>query len=180
MLSSLLHVLEASPDVGLAYGAFNWIDEKENILKTVVNQYVSYHSLLVENPGMSAVLFRRKIYEEVGGYDPKMGCRADQDLYLRILEKSKVVYVNKVLSQQRFDQSCKSYRDQVGGETEESLEWLRDAAVERRKKSRGDWPVRVLFVVPSLPKNSGEYLNTYINNLKRELEDRSSQRPVSP
>lgn len=172
MLWDLSGALDENPGAGLAYGAFNWIDEKENILRTVINQYVGYHSLLIENPGLSAVLFRRKIYEEVGGYDPGIGCRADQDLYLRIIEKSKAVYVYKILSQQRLDQNCKSYRDQVGRETEESLELLRDEAVERRRKSRGDWPVRVLFVVPSLPENSGEYLNEYINELERNLGKR--------
>jgi glycosyltransferase involved in cell wall biosynthesis len=169
MLSELSKALDENPEAGLAYGAFDWIDEKENILRAVVNQYVSYHSLLVENPGLSAVLFRRDIYKRVGGYDQNIGCRADQDLYLRIIEKSKAVYVNKILSQQRLDQNCKSLKDQVTGETEESLERLRENAVERRRKNRSLDPARILFIDSDFSPDTDEIDELYVYESAKNL-----------
>lgn len=169
MILELSKALDENPEAGLAYGAFNWIDQDNKVIATVVNQQAGYHQLLIENPGLVAVLFRRDLYERVGGYDPNIGCRADQDLYLRILEKSKAVYINKILSFQRLDQNCKSYRDQMTGETEKSLEWLRSKAVDRRRRNRDLGPVRILFIVPSFPPDCERLNEMYTFELAKKL-----------
>lgn len=169
MLLELSKALDENLEVGLAYGAFNWINEKGEIIAAIKDQYVGYHSLLVENPGMSAVLFRRSIYEKVGGYNPEIGCRADQDLYLRIIEKSKAVYVDKILSYQRLDERCKSHQDAVSGETEKSLELLREKAVERRRENGELHNLRILFIIFNFPSNTKGIDKLYIYELAKEL-----------
>jgi glycosyltransferase involved in cell wall biosynthesis len=52
-------------------------------------------------PGHGSVMFRRKIYESVGGYRPEFFFSQDSDLWLRLAEKGWLGYVPKVLYQYR-------------------------------------------------------------------------------
>jgi glycosyltransferase involved in cell wall biosynthesis len=52
-------------------------------------------------PGHGSVMFRRTIYEEVGGYRSEFYFAQDSDLWLRLAEKGWLAYVPKVLYQYR-------------------------------------------------------------------------------
>jgi GT2 family glycosyltransferase len=96
-LPALVGALDQHPEAGFAYSAFAWIDEHDRITGVHRDQEVSYRSLLKQNPGIAAFMYRRACQEVVGLYDPALDGAEDWDMWLRIAEQWPAVYVPEIL-----------------------------------------------------------------------------------
>jgi GT2 family glycosyltransferase/tRNA A-37 threonylcarbamoyl transferase component Bud32 len=114
-LEALVAALDAHPDAGLAYSAFGWINESDQITGIHRDQDFSYHSLLAQNPGNASFLYRRACQDRVGQYDPELEGAEDWDMWMRIVEHYSTVYVPEILYYYRMhDRSMTSQkREQV-------------------------------------------------------------------
>jgi len=104
-------VLDADPSIGLVHGNITniGIDGKE--INTTKRNPVFLSGWIFENIftrkadiSCPTVLFRKSCCQDVGGFDAKLaklGCE-DRDLWLRISQKYKIVYIDKVLSNYRI------------------------------------------------------------------------------
>jgi glycosyltransferase involved in cell wall biosynthesis len=113
------------PEVRLVYCFFQYIDQGGNILETVTEHPIknpTYKDLLYCNwvlGSSSAVLIRKKAFDEVGLFDESLRSLEDIDMWIRILRGHKSLYVDKVLVQLR--------------RTITSMSAVKDAAVRKRE-----------------------------------------------
>lgn len=96
-LGHLAGALEAYPEAGFAYSAFANIDADGNAISIRENQSLTYHDILVGNPGVASFMYRRTCQDKVGYYDASVECAEDWDYWVRILEHFETVYVPQVL-----------------------------------------------------------------------------------
>lgn len=87
----------APSDTGLVYTGLQIVDTQENVIKYRKPNYRGciLNELLAENVinTLSSVMVPRKIFEEVGGFDPAFPSRQDLDLYIRIAERYRIDFV---------------------------------------------------------------------------------------
>lgn len=96
-LEALVAALDHHRDAGFAYSAFAWIDDADRITGIHRDQEVTVRSLLKQNPGIAAFLYRRSCQDEVGTYDPALEGAEDWDMWLRLVERHPAVYVPEIL-----------------------------------------------------------------------------------
>ena len=114
-LEALVGALDHYPDAGFAYSAFAWIDAKDRITGIHRDQEVTVRSLLKQNPGIAAFLYRRECQDAVGMYDPALEGAEDWDMWLRIVERYPAVYVPEILYYYRLhdDSMTATKRDRI-------------------------------------------------------------------
>jgi glycosyltransferase involved in cell wall biosynthesis len=82
-----LRELEAEPDAMMAAGVWRLIGEDGQVLtSSPPEQPENVYSALLESCFIStpaAVIYRRELFTEIGGFDSKVSASADYDLYLR-------------------------------------------------------------------------------------------------
>jgi hypothetical protein len=103
-------ILDKDPSVGLVHGNISYIDPNNNETGTAQRNIGFLTGFIFENIFLRkadiscpTVLFRRSCCEEVGTFDLKLtglGCE-DRDLWLRIAQKYKIIYIDKVLAYYR-------------------------------------------------------------------------------
>lgn len=96
-LEALVAALDAHPDCGFAYSAFAWIDDADRITGIHRDQRVSPRTLLTQNPGIAAFLYRRTLQERAGAYDVALDGAEDWDMWVRLVELAPPVYVPEIL-----------------------------------------------------------------------------------
>jgi len=109
-LEEEVRILDTDASVGLVHGRVTCIDSNGNEVRTgkrhpqFLSGYIFDNIFLrKEDIACPTVLFRRSCCEEVGMFDVKLsrlGCE-DRDLWLRIAQKYKIIFVDKVLSYYR-------------------------------------------------------------------------------
>jgi GT2 family glycosyltransferase len=114
-LEALVGALDRFPEAGFAYSAFAWIDAKDRITGIHRDQEVTVRSLLKQNPGIAAFLYRRECQDTVGMYDPALEGAEDWDMWLRIVERYPAVYVPEILYYYRLhdDSMTATKRDRI-------------------------------------------------------------------
>lgn len=127
MISNLVSALEENPTAGLAFCQSRMIDENNGTIGNDFDvreksfQYrCSVSTLLTKSeatkfllraciiPNLSAVLFRRKIFDQIGGFSEAYKVCCDWDLFFRITERYDVAYVALPLN--HFRQHAKTVR----------------------------------------------------------------------
>ena len=88
-LASNLQRFAKRPDCAFVYGSFHRIDAGGRLLNSAEPQSVgedAYESFLKTNlvTMHAAVMYRRDCLEEVGGFDARLRCCEDHELYLRL------------------------------------------------------------------------------------------------
>ncbi|MEE9391294.1 MAG: glycosyltransferase [Planctomycetota bacterium] len=96
-LESLLGALESNPEAGFAASNFAWVDENDKLLRVTQDQDLSYRSLVTLNPGIAAFLYRSKLAQEVGDYEPSLEGAEDWDMWIRLVEQAPAVHVPETL-----------------------------------------------------------------------------------
>jgi len=96
-LETLMAAFVAYPDAGFVSSAYANIDEDGRILNIHRNPDYSLHSMMSVNPGTASFMYRRACHDAVGFYDPELEGAEDWDMWLRIHERYKFVYVPDVL-----------------------------------------------------------------------------------
>ncbi|MEM6321087.1 MAG: glycosyltransferase, partial [Bacteroidota bacterium] len=99
-LLSSIEVLENNPQIGVVYGNAEYFGEKKGLWK---NKPFDILELLKVNYIDACAIFRKSIWEEVGGYDEKMLLGSeDWDFWIRIAMRGwRFHYVNEVLFEYR-------------------------------------------------------------------------------
>ncbi len=113
-IRSLVTYMEENPNVGLVFGNGIMGDENTHFPVSIEEQSQMYYEKpiniednylekLYEGDFILApgVLFSRKAYEEIGEFDEKLWAE-DWDFYLRIAEKMKIAYINKIVVMYRI------------------------------------------------------------------------------
>jgi glycosyltransferase involved in cell wall biosynthesis len=96
------------PDVRVVYGDSLWIDETDRQIRLKKEQAFSrfiwmYDHNFIPQP---STFWRRDLYEQVGGLDPRFDLSMDADLWIRFAEVTKLHHVRRRWSRLR------SYREQ--------------------------------------------------------------------
>jgi len=111
-LEEQIKVIENNIDIGLVHSNISQISEDGKFIKIPQRkkQYLSgsifeYLFLRKANIACSTSLFRKDCCEAIGLFDPfltKLGCE-DRDYWLRIAQRFKIVYIDKVLTSYRIN-----------------------------------------------------------------------------
>jgi GT2 family glycosyltransferase len=149
-LEALVGALDHQPDAGFAYSAFAGIDDESRITGVHRDQEVTVRSLLKQNPGIAAFLYRRSCQEAVGLYDPALDGAEDWDMWLRIVERTPAVYVPEVLYYYRLhgDSMTTTQREKIAGA---SRQVVRNAIARR-----GQLDIEELFPALADCRDRGE------------------------
>lgn len=105
-----VRILDADKAVGLVHGNITYIDFNCKEISTpkrnaqIINGHI-FDNIFLRKGDISCptVLFRRSCCEDVGMFDvnlSRLGCE-DRDLWLRIAQKYKIIYIDKILSYYR-------------------------------------------------------------------------------
>lgn len=108
---ALRHSIEAMrvhPDAGFVFGGHHFIN-KEGVIygglqTSDFNRAAKpYENLLISNfiAMHGAVLFRRQVLQEIGGYDTALPSCEDYDVYLKIATRFKVCYHHHIIAEYR-------------------------------------------------------------------------------
>lgn len=109
-VSSAVVCLQDHPGVDLVYGNFSYIDEAGEILYTHITPEFSLEKLLYGNIiPQTAMFFRRRIIEEIGGVDPRLHYVMDWEFVLRIARNYQVQRVPAVWGNFRITRGTKSF-----------------------------------------------------------------------
>jgi hypothetical protein len=101
--------LQSHPAVDLVYGHSNLIDESGEILYTNTTPKFSLEKLLYTNIiPQTAMFFRRRIVEEIGGVNPYLHYVLDWEFVLRIARNYRVQRVSAVWGSFRITRGTKS------------------------------------------------------------------------
>lgn len=126
-------VLDTYPEVGLIYTDYMVIDEAGNIKGQGQRSRIPYSKdrLLVDFMIFHFRLFRRSVYDQVGGIDESFDYAEDYDLCLRLCEATEVGHLQKPLYYYRDHEDSLSYQKQI-----EQILWSQKA-IEQALKRRG-------------------------------------------
>jgi glycosyltransferase involved in cell wall biosynthesis len=97
--------LDRNPSASFAFGRCVLIDEGGGVMKTDQPRVTMdfYRELLLRNyiwtPAL--VAFRRRIFDRVGGFDPRVNPSADYELYLRISREHEIVAHDVLVAEYR-------------------------------------------------------------------------------
>ena len=122
--------LEKYKNVDFIYANFYRIDEKGNIIaKTKVK---SIKELDTDNCVGGCFLYKKKIYEELGGYDSSFYLAEDYEYWLRVRKKFRMKRLNKYLYYHRSHQEC--LRKKYPEEVEKAVKKVRDKYISAVSK----------------------------------------------
>lgn len=102
-------VLESLPDVALVGTLSDGIDAEGRRVRPRDRWRLVRRSAFPPFPHGS-VMFRRAVFDEVGGYREELSGGEDQDLFLRIARRKRVVVLPDVLYHYRYHVRCSSLR----------------------------------------------------------------------
>lgn len=95
-IANQIQIFQNNPGVGMVYSGRIVVNEKGEELYKITPQYQGdlYRTLLEKNViGVtSSVAMRRSLFEQVGGFDPKMPARQDYDLWIRAAKHTQIGY----------------------------------------------------------------------------------------
>jgi len=111
----------ASGNYGMVYSNVDRIDEEGRIVERNFLDRVSVHpkKSLVDClrrdmfilPGAS--LIRKDLFDEVGGFDERLSGYEDDDLFLRVFQRSRMFYIPEALMQWRIYPTSYSYTERM-------------------------------------------------------------------
>lgn len=111
-LSKVGRIFAEHPDVGLVYGNAEFVDEAGSLIGPAVHveaysreRLLGVGDLIVQ----PAAFFRRSLFEAVGGLREDLHWTMDYDLWLRLGQLARVVYVDDVLAQVRCHAGAKTF-----------------------------------------------------------------------
>jgi glycosyltransferase involved in cell wall biosynthesis len=108
-------VLDAEPEVGLAYTDYLVIDEKGKVLGEGKRCRIPYSKerLLLDLMVFHFRLIRRSVYDQIGGINESFECAYDYDLCLRLSEVTQIRQVKQPLYYYRVHDNSISHQKQL-------------------------------------------------------------------
>ena len=108
-LEVLNKYLDDNEQVDFVYSDYMGIDSEGNELG--IRHMLEPEDMLYKNSVGASFLYRRKIYDEIGGYSPEWFLVEDYEYWLRVYKQYRMIHVEDVLYQYRFhDQSLSKTR----------------------------------------------------------------------
>lgn len=109
-LAKQVAVLEARPEVGMAMTSIVHIDRSGHALKKFPSGPSSeFYQLFVKGfgPTPSAVMIRRSVIDQVGGFDERFGAAGldDHELWPRVAQQCEIVLIDEPLTYHRHGES---------------------------------------------------------------------------
>lgn len=92
-LETLLRTLQDAKDTALVYSDMYYIDEEGSILEREIDRYDIWQGNCVG----ACFLYRREIFEKLGGYDENLYLVEDYEYWLRIAKYYKMKFINRKL-----------------------------------------------------------------------------------
>jgi glycosyltransferase involved in cell wall biosynthesis len=113
-----LNTLQAHPECAMTVGDHQFVREDGSYLARSRKEFRSsshYEALLVSNfiEMISSVLFRRSVFEAVGGFDTQLRVAEDYELYLRIARDFPVCCHTAVVAEYRQHKSNVSHNSEL-------------------------------------------------------------------
>jgi hypothetical protein len=96
----MIYYLNKYPNVDFVYANYYEIDEKDNI--TGLKELYGPNMLIYRCCIGAIFLYNRKVYNEVGEYDPELYLVEDYDYWIRVHKKFKMKRINKYLGYVRY------------------------------------------------------------------------------
>jgi glycosyltransferase involved in cell wall biosynthesis len=106
-LAEQVELLDSDDSIGFVSCWTDYVGPENEPLETVTRSadpQMASHGLLHDRlgpPAHGSVMFRRGLYEQVGGYRPEFYFGQDSDLWLRMAERTLIGYVPRVLYEAR-------------------------------------------------------------------------------
>jgi glycosyltransferase involved in cell wall biosynthesis len=116
-LAAGLHEFEAHPECAFVGGAQRMIGSRGELLPVTAPRTIvspdHHYALVARNPFYcpAVVMFRRFVFDEVGGFDPALSPVADYDLYLRIARRFPLRIHDRVVADYRVHDAGMSRDD---------------------------------------------------------------------
>ena len=108
-LEVLNRYLNDNEQVDFVYSDYIGIDSEGNELG--IRHMLEPENMLYKNSVGASFLYRRKIYDEIGGYSPEWFLVEDYEYWLRVYKRYRMMHVEDILYQYRFhDQSLSKTR----------------------------------------------------------------------
>jgi glycosyltransferase involved in cell wall biosynthesis len=122
-LRDVAEYFSAHPSAGAVYGDSVWIDVDSAIIKWKkehgFNRFIwLYNYNYIPQPSM---FWRRSLYEQVGGLDPKFDLAMDADLWIRFADVAEIHHVRRVWSRMRSYPAQKNQRLRARSDVEDRI-----------------------------------------------------------
>lgn len=98
---TLVRALEAIPQAGFASAPFARINDRGFVMDRLCGE-AALDRMLCQNDGMAAFMYRRDVALQAGEYNPDLEGAENWDMWLRILELARPVYVPSLLYHYRW------------------------------------------------------------------------------
>lgn len=102
----LKRYLDDNTQVDFVYSDYIGIDSEGNELG--IRHMLEPENMLYTNSVGASFLYRRKIYDEIGGYSPEWFLVEDYEYWLRVYKQYRMMHVDDVLYQYRFHEQSLS------------------------------------------------------------------------
>lgn len=135
--------LDTHPDIDLVFPDYYIVSEDGELVEHVRQLKVGDElRLLYRNPLAAGAMFRKKLFEELGGYTEKPGYTEDYDLWIRFVTKYKVANINlPLMYYRRHKKSMSSDRRWKTG----AKRRVKKEFVKSRLKSK----LKILGIIPA-------------------------------
>jgi GT2 family glycosyltransferase len=152
-VDSLLHasaVLDNEPKTVLVFGSCDYINESGDVVWRNKSGFWAVPLLrvgpdLIPQPG---ALFRRSVFEDVGGLDPTYNWAFDFDLFLKMAKRGQAVFLNQTLAKFRWHPESLSVQHRRSSVLEASQVRISHLPKILRPISViWEWPVRVATLI---------------------------------
>jgi hypothetical protein len=148
--------LESDPEIGLVYGACQYIDSAGNDLwlqnsGAWAAKLLRFGPQLIPQPG---ALYRRDAFEKVGGLDATYGLAFDFKLFLELSKISKTKYLGQTLSKFRWHKDSLSVSKRRQSVSEASK--IRVSSLSRKLRWLSpiwEWPIREITYLAGFALN---------------------------
>ncbi|MCL0062481.1 glycosyltransferase [Thermodesulfovibrionales bacterium] len=103
-------VFQENPEIDLIFGNIYRIDEKDRQIGELRFTKFDFSTLIYEggNLHQTGAFWTRKIYDRVGGIDPKYNFCMDFDFFCRVAEKGNIVFIRDYFANFRIHKGAKS------------------------------------------------------------------------
>ena len=123
--------LEGSPEVGAIFGAVNYVDEHNEVFRTLVPPKFSWRRYLYLGAFVTTptIIWRRELMERAPSLNEAYADAADYDFFLRLLRGVRVELIEEPLLNFRYHPTSKTTTDvwvQLNEALEIRLRWARN------------------------------------------------------
>ncbi|OGU23031.1 MAG: hypothetical protein A2X85_14300 [Geobacteraceae bacterium GWF2_54_21] len=128
-LQKQIEIMKRNPNIALVYGKFENFSEGTNEILSIMPDSIQsgflFDHILINNLiGLSSVLVRKSVLDEVGSFDERLLTAEDTNLWLKIAYKYPFGVVSEILFRRRIHGGNISERVDIKVGTLDNLDWI--------------------------------------------------------